>query len=52
MLNLDPQIIDQDKVRLRRRKKLLKYAIIPIILVLLIGVFFLRTGFYNIVYKL
>ena len=24
MLNLDPQIIDQDKVRLRRRKKLLK----------------------------
>ena len=52
MLNLDPQIIDQDKVRLRRRKKLLKYAIIPIILVLLIGVFFLRTGFYNIVYIL
>lgn len=52
MLNLDPQIIDQDKVRLRRRKKLLKCAIIPIILVLLIGVFFLRTSFYNVVYKL
>jgi tetratricopeptide (TPR) repeat protein len=52
MLNLDPQIIDQDKIRLRRRKKLLKYAIIPIILLLFIGVFFLRTGFYNVVYKL
>lgn len=52
MLNLDPGIVDQDKIRLTRRKKLLKLSILPVSLLVLAGLFFLRTGFYNIVYGL
>jgi len=52
MLNLDPNIVDQGKIRLTRRKKLLKLSILPVSLLVLIGLFFLRTGFFNIVYGL
>lgn len=52
MLNLDPEIVDQNKIRIRRRHKLLKYCLIPVIAVTLIGIFFVRTGIYNIIYSL
>ena len=52
MLSLDPEIVDQNKVRMRRRRKLIKYCLLPVIALLLISVFFLRTGVYNIIYSL
>jgi tetratricopeptide (TPR) repeat protein len=52
MLNLDPGIVDQNKIRFARRKKLLKFCIFPVILLVLAGAFFLRTSFYNLVYGL
>ncbi len=52
MLNLDPEIVDQNKIRLRRRRNLIKYCSLPVIIVILIGIFFVRTGVYNIIYSL
>ena len=52
MLSLDPEIVDQNKVRMRRRRKMLKYSLLPVITLALISIFFLRTGVYNIIYSL
>ena len=52
MLSLDPEIVDQNKVRMRRRRKMLKYSLLPVIALALISIFFLRTGVYNIIYSL
>lgn len=48
-LNLDPKILDQDKLRLTKRKKLLKFISLPIIFLTFISLFFLRTGVLNLV---
>ena len=50
MINLDPAIVDQEKVRKQRRKKLFKITFAPIILFAAAGAFFLRPGFFNIIF--
>ena len=52
MLNLNPELVDQDKIRKAKRKRLLKYVSVPCILLLLASVFVLRVGVFNIVYSL
>ena len=47
MVNLDPALLDQDKIRLRRRKRLLLVSIIPLLVLVFFVVFFGRTGIYN-----
>ena len=39
MLNLNPELVDQDKIRKAKRKRLLKYVSVPCILLLLASVF-------------
>ena len=48
MLNLDPNLINQDKIRLKKRKKLLLISAAPLVAFLVISIFFIRTGIYNI----
>ena len=50
MINLDPALLDQDKIRKKRRKMLLKRYAIPIALLVLISLFFLSTWIYNLFY--
>lgn len=52
MLDLNPELVDQDHIRKLRRKRLLKITFLPTLILVLIGVFFLRTTFFNIVYSL
>ena len=52
MLNLNPEIVDQERVRKMRRKRLIRYFIGPIIVLLLIGMFFLRTGVFNVAFAI
>ena len=40
MINLDPAIIDQEKVRKTRRKQLFKFAIIPLSLLVILSAVF------------
>jgi len=47
MLNLDPRLVDQDKIRHEKRKKFFRIAVIPLIFLFIIAVFFLRTGVYD-----
>lgn len=47
MLNLDPRLVDQDKIRHEKRKKFFGIAVIPLIFLFIIAMFFLRTGIYN-----
>ena len=48
MLNLDPRLLDQDKIRLEKRKKYLLIALAPLIFLFFVALFFLRTAIYNI----
>ena len=52
MINLDPSLLDQDKVRKEKRKELLRLYSIPIALFLIISLFFLSTSIYNLVYMI
>lgn len=52
MLDLNPNLVDQDHIRKLRRKRLLKIIFLPTFLLVLISLFFLRTTFFNIVYSL
>lgn len=52
MIDLDPNIIDQDKIRFQKRKRLLKIFILPAIALTLISFFFLRIGLYNVAYSI
>ena len=52
MLDLNPNLVDQDHIRKLRRKRLLKIIFLPTFLLILISLFFLRTTFFNIVYSL
>lgn len=52
MLDLNPSLVDQDKIRKLRRKRLLKVILLPTLILVLIGIFFLRTTFFNIIYSL
>lgn len=52
MIDLDPKIIDQDKIRLTKRKQYFKIAVAPLIIVLLVGLFFSRTLVFTIFYSL
>ncbi len=52
MINLDPSIIDQESVRKKRRKKLILYAIAPVIILLAAGLFFARPGIFNVLYNI
>lgn len=47
MLNLDPGLLDQDKIRLKKRKKLLAIYTVPVIVILFFAAFMIRTGIYN-----
>lgn len=49
MVNLDPGIVDQNKVRKTRRLQLIKTVIIPVIILAASGILFLRPGIYNII---
>lgn len=49
MLNLDPALLDQDKIRFKKRKKLLLISALPVVALLIFAFFFLKTGIYNIV---
>ena len=48
MLNLDPSLLDQDAIRLKRRKKLLIVSIVPVLVLITLLVFFIRTTIFNI----
>ncbi len=50
MINLDPSIIDQDKIRKKRRKKLFAYTAAPIILLFATGLFLVRQGIFDVLY--
>ncbi len=50
MINLDPKLLDQDKIRKERRKSLLKRCSLPILILIIIAFFFLSTWVYNLVY--
>lgn len=50
MINLDPSLLDQDKIRKEKRKQLLKRYSVSLALLLLVALFFLSTWIYNLVY--
>ena len=50
MINLDPALVNQDDIRKKRRKKLMVIAVAPFSLLMIISLFFLSAGFYNLVY--
>lgn len=47
MLELDPALLDQDKIRHTKRKKLLLFFMLPIIIFAVFAIFFLQTGISN-----
>ena len=47
--NLD--LLNQDKIRMKKRRRLFIYASVPLIVLTLAALFFLRTGIYNIIYS-
>ena len=47
MLSFDPQIVNQDKIRMNKRKKLIKVATAPTLIIIIIALFFGRTGIFN-----
>ena len=47
-MNLDPALLDQDKIRLAKRKKYFLAALAPLVLLAFAAIFFLRTAIYNI----
>ncbi len=51
MLNLNPELVDQDKIRKIRRKRMLKYAFLPCLLLLLGSAFVFRIGVFNVAYS-
>ena len=50
MINLDPALLDRDKVRKEHRKHLLHLCLAPMIILLVISLFFLSSWFYKFVY--
>lgn len=52
MINLDPSLVNQENVRKKRRKKLLLNSIIPVVILAVAGLFFLRPGIFNILYNM
>ena len=50
MINLDPSLLDQDKIRKEKRKQLMKRYSVSLALLLLVALFFLSTWIYNLVY--
>jgi hypothetical protein len=52
MINLDPQKLNVDENRKKRRRKLFKYASFPLIVLFFLSAFVLRTTFFNIDYRL
>ena len=51
MPEYDLSLLDQDKIRAKKRRKLFLYTLAPLIIMAIATVFFLRTGFYNIIYS-
>lgn len=49
MINLDPGLVDQNRVRKDRRKRLFRTALLPLIILLIAAILFLRPGIYNII---
>lgn len=49
MINLDPGIVDQNRVRKDRRKRLFKTALLPLIILFIVSIIFLRPGIYNVI---
>ncbi|MBP5647707.1 hypothetical protein J6X04_00215 [Candidatus Saccharibacteria bacterium] len=47
--NLD--LLNQDKIRFKKRRRLFLYTLVPLIILILSTIFFLRTGIYNIIYS-
>ena len=52
MIDLDPSLVNQESVRKKRRKKLFLNSIIPVIILTVAGLFFLRPGIFNILYNM
>ena len=52
MIDLDPKLVDQETVRKQKRKRLLKMAILPCILIVLLALMALRQSFYNMFFNL
>lgn len=48
MINLDPALLDQDAIRLKRRKRLLLITLVPVLVLVIAALFFARTTIYNI----
>lgn len=49
MINLDPGIVDQNRVRKDKRKRLFRTMLLPLIILFVVAIIFLRPGIYNIV---
>jgi tetratricopeptide (TPR) repeat protein len=52
MLNLNPELVNQDKIRILKRKRMLKYAILPCLALFLASAFIFRVGVFNAVYSI
>ncbi len=51
MLNLDPGLLNQDKIRSDKRRRLFLYATLPLVFLIIATIFFIRTGIYNIMFS-
>ena len=51
MPDFNLELLDQDKIRVKKRRRLFLYASVPLIILIIASVFFLRTGIYNIIYS-
>lgn len=51
MIELDPSIIDQESLRKKRRKKMFLVALVPIIILILASILFLRPGVFDMIFS-
>ncbi len=52
MINLDPGLLDQEKVRKEKRKHLLRVFALPLAILLIISIFFCSAWIYNLIYMI
>lgn len=51
MIDLDPKIVDQEKIRKDKRKHMLKIAILPGVLLIVLFLMAFRQSFYNVLFS-
>ncbi len=51
MPDFNLELLDQDKIRAKKRRRLFLFASVPLTILIIASIFFLRTGIYNIIYS-